>query len=74
MPVTQPQLISALKAADWPYVAIVSRDTYWELAQSFDAESYYDTSGGRIYFIVGPTRIVAEDADPSATAEVNLGI
>lgn len=74
MPVTQPQLITALKANDWPYVAIVTRQTFWELQQSFGAETFYDTQGGRIYFIVGPTRIVAEDADPNATVEVDLGL
>lgn len=73
MPVTQKQLQDALTAADWPYVAIVSRQAYWELQQSYGAESFYDTTGGRIYFIVGPTRIVAEDAAPG-TVEVNLGL
>lgn len=74
MPVTVHQLEEALKAADWPYVAVVSRQTFWELQQSYGAETFYDTSGGRIYFIVGPTRIVAEDADPTATIEVDLGL
>jgi hypothetical protein len=73
MPVTQHQLIEALKTAGWPYVAVVSRQTFWELQQSYEAETFYDTSGGRIYFIVGPTRIVAEDAAPG-TVEVDLEI
>lgn len=73
MPVTPHQLEESLKAANWPYVAIVSREAYWDLQQAYGHESFYDTSGGRIYFIVGPTRIVAEDAAPG-TVEVDLGI
>jgi len=71
--VSQNDLETLLKENNWPYVAIVSREVFWELQTSYAAETHYDTTGGRVYFMVGPTRIVAKDADP-ATVEVDLGV